>query len=94
MRGRGHPADLEGSQLPLPLEGGVVYGRVVAPQLGEGLDPSGVHGLRVGEGLGGVAVFGGVIVADEKVGHVNGEVFRVDAAEVNRLELDVFLSGG
>ena len=53
---------------------------VVLPEIGDGVYPGGVHGADVLSLAGDVAVFGRVIVTDDEVGYVGGEVVLVHAA--------------
>lgn len=55
---------------------------ILHPQLPYGIDPGGIHGLDIGTFLGDMAVFWGVVVADNEMGHVGGEVVLVDSAEL------------
>lgn len=75
-------ARLEGLKLPAVLQRSKVELLVLHPQCPHGVDPAGRHGLDVGPFLGDVAVLGRVVVADDEVGDVGGQIVLVDAAHV------------
>lgn len=75
-------AGLEGLELPADLQGSEIELVVLHPQRPHGVDPAGSHGLDVGPFLGDMAVLGGVVVADDEVGDVGGQIVLVDAAHV------------
>ena len=74
-------ARLERLQFPFLLEGNEVDVGVLDPELAYGFDPAGGHGLDVGTLLCDMAVLGGIVVADDEVSTIGGEVVFVLAAE-------------
>lgn len=75
-------AGLEGLELPAVLQRSEVEVVILHPQGPHGVDPAGGHGLDVGPFLGDVTVLGRVIVADDEVSDIGGQVVLVDAAHV------------
>jgi hypothetical protein len=92
--GRGFAAGyLEGAQLPFLLQGEKVNVDVFDPEIANGLDPTSGHCPDVRAFFGDMAVFGGVVVADNQVGAVRRQVVLVLATELNCLCCDLRLDG-
>jgi hypothetical protein len=58
------------------------------------MDPGGIHCLDVLAVTGDMAVFGRVVLADDKMRHIGSKVEFVDASEVNNLLSNLDLSCG
>lgn len=55
------------------------------PEISHGIDPAHGHGLDIRALLGDMSILGGIVLADDEVGNVRGQVVLVDAAELVRL---------
>lgn len=89
VRGWFSSARLERAHLPLLFERQEVDLDIFYPKITDSLDPSGDHDPDVRPFFRNMAVFGGVVIADDQVGAVGGQVIFVLAAELGCLGCDV-----
>jgi hypothetical protein len=89
VRGWFSSARLKRAQLPLLFERQKVNLDVFYPEITDSLDPGGDHDPNIWPFLRNMAVFGGVVVADDQVGAIGGEVIFVLAAELDCLSCNV-----